>query len=67
MRSSERKADEGGEADVEGLVTRVDGSADRRDRVQYLVVRRWRAVEPDAMGFRTRLKDVVAREIFEGL
>ena len=67
MRSSERRANEGGEADVAGLATRVDGSADRRDLGQRLVVRRWRAVEPDAMGFRSRLPDIVARERLEGL
>lgn len=38
-----------------------------RDLVQYLVVQRWRAIEPDARGFRTQLRDIVAREIPAGL
>lgn len=34
-----------------------------RDVVQYLVVQRWLAIDPGAMGFRSRLTDIVAREI----
>lgn len=34
-----------------------------RDVVQYLVVQRWLATDPGAMGFSSRLTDIVAREI----
>lgn len=38
-----------------------------RDVVQYLAVERWLAIDPDAQGFRTRLAEVVAKQIPEDL
>lgn len=38
-----------------------------RDVVQYLVVQRWLAVDPQAQGFLTRLTTIVAKEIPEEL
>ncbi len=45
----------------------VERVATLRDVVQFLVLERWRAVEPGAQGFHSRLADVVAREIPDGL